>query len=171
MEREHTNIGGVVYKRQGKIYYKCFSDYCKKTEYVLFDDETPEEDKTNLDFLKISLENTSTKITQTQDESELKILKEKKRIIAEAIKKEKQQYIKKVMGELNFTINDLPRTHSQRYLTKSSPQDAFETIEFDDVYINRNTFICSPMGTGKTELVEHYLKTKFDNKNILYITF
>lgn len=79
--------------------------------------------------------------------------------------------IKNAMERMDLDINDIPFTHNQKYLTKNNESDNFETIEFNEYYRNKNTFIISNMGSGKSNLMEHYFNTNFKNKNILYISF
>ncbi len=62
-------------------------------------------------------------------------------------------------------------THSQPFLVKKHENDNFETIKFDTWYFNKNTYIVSPMGSGKTDLLTSWISEHFENKNILYVTF
>lgn len=70
---------------------------------------------------------------------------------------DKFDYIENIINNSDFKINNLPPTHNQPFLTKIKENDTFDTIEFNNIYLNKHIYIVSPMGTGKTNLIQHYL--------------
>lgn len=81
-----------------------------------------------------------------------------------------KQHVETVVNVENLKINDIQPTHNQPFLV-ARPGDKFKTVEFQDFYIGKNTYIISPLGSGKTELIKTWMDSKFTDKNICYITF
>ena len=65
-------------------------------------------------------------------------------------------------------MNNIPITHTQKYLVKKHEGDD-DTIDLGDYPIN---FIKSNMGTGKSDFMTNELLAKIDkSKNVLIISF
>lgn len=79
--------------------------------------------------------------------------------------------ISNALEKINININDLPITHNQKFLTKLKSTDEFESIEFNEYYRNKNVYIISNMGSGKSNLLSYWFDKYFNNKNILYVSF
>lgn len=91
--------------------------------------------------------------------------------VNEQNKTEEINLIANALEKTNLNINDLPITHNQKYLTKINESDAFNSLEFNDYYRYKNTFIISNMGSGKSNLLEYWFSKYFNNQNILYVSF
>lgn len=61
-----------------------------------------------------------------------------------------ENVIEKSIKLNNIILNDLIITHNQPYIS--------ENVEFKDRYLNNNVFICSALGTGKTELIKWWIE-------------
>lgn len=80
------------------------------------------------------------------------------------------EHVKNIVLHNSLEINDLPKTHSQKFLV-ARENDKFKSIEFQEQYRNKNIYIVSPLGSGKTELLNYWMSANFMNKNICFITF
>ena len=153
---KNLNIEGAIYekKQEGKIYVTCTKGYVCPSNPNIFHESNngviyteQKDNKINHVFQCFSDKcNKSKYILEVEDDN--------------------QNIIEKAINTTNIILNDLPITHNQRYLS-----DPNNWIDFKEYYENNNVYICSPLGSGKTELILDWMNHNFKEKNIIYVSF